>query len=68
MFSPYVGAGASIDELRRNANLIGNTPEATLDNVLRIELATEFLRVNSFLLVGKGGVARQHALQTDSAP
>jgi hypothetical protein len=58
---PYVNARMGVDELRRNADLIAKTPEAAFDNILHIELAPEFLDVNSFLLVGKCGVACQHA-------
>ena len=48
-----MSARAGVDKLRGDADLISDLPEAAFDNVLRIELASKFLNINSLLLVGK---------------
>ncbi len=55
-----MGPGAGVDELRGDADLIGDTPEAAFDDILRLELAAQLLHFDGLLLVGEGGVASQH--------
>src|SRR6266480_1492730 len=57
---PNVGTRAGIDELRGDADLIGDTPEAAFDHILRLELAAQLLHFHGLLLVGEGGVTSQH--------
>ncbi len=55
-----MGSGAGVDELRCDADLIGNTLEAAFDDILRLELSAQLLYVYCSFLVGEGSVASQY--------
>lgn len=57
---PNVGTSAGVDELRSDADLIGDAPEAAFDDILRLELAAQLLHFYGLLLVGEGAVASQY--------
>src|SRR6516225_4207677 len=53
-------AGISPDQLRGNAHSTARFTHATLDDIARAELLSDFLDVDSLALIGKGRVACDH--------
>src|SRR5690348_1244271 len=57
---PEVGVGLRVDQLGIDADLIARTPNAPFEYVTHTKLSADALGVDPLVLIGEGGIARDH--------